>query len=101
MQSRLPIFSSDMIVRTILYHPKFVKEFQGLHTAIQQRAMRVQKQFRANPLHPSLRLHQLKGRLDGLWSVSLTMSVRIIFQRMDNGDIIFLSIGKHDIYRSL
>lgn len=89
-----------MVVRAICYHPKFIKAFQALHPALQQRAVRVEKQFRTNPLHPSLRLHQLKGRLDGLWSISVTMGVRIIFLRMDNGDIVFLSIGKHDIYRS-
>lgn len=29
------------------------------------------------------------------------MRIRIIFKRMENGDIVFLSIGQHDIYRSL
>ncbi len=90
-----------MIVQTILYHPKFVKELKKLDVSIQRKAVRVEKQFRINPLHPSLRLHQLKGSLDGLWSVSVTMNVRMIFQRMENGDIVFLSIGQHDIYRSL
>ena len=89
-----------MIVQTILYHPKFVKEFKKLDRSIQQKAVEVEKRFRTNPLHPSLRLHQLKGRLSGLWSVSVTINVRIIFERMEYGDIVFISIGQHDIYRS-
>lgn len=88
-----------MIVHTILYHPKFVKEFKKLERSIQQKAIEVEKRFRINPLHPSLRLHPLKGRLIGLWSISVSMNVRIIFERMENGDIVFLSIGQHDIYR--
>ena len=90
-----------MIVRTILYHPQFVKEFKKLDHLLQRKAVKIEKQFRLNPLYPSLRLHPLKGRLDGLWSISVTMNVRMIFQRMDNGDVVFLSIGRHDIYRSL
>lgn len=90
-----------MVVKTILYHPKFVSEFQLLPTALQKRAVKTERLFRTNPLYPSLRLHALQGRLKGSWSISVTMKVRIIFKRMENGDIVFYSIGQHDIYRSL
>lgn len=90
-----------MIIGVILYHPKFVKEFKKLDQSIQKRAVEVEKRFRMNPLHPSVRLHQFKGRLSGLWSISVTMNVRIIFERMENGDLVFLSIGQHDLYRSM
>lgn len=56
---------------------------------------------RNNPLHPSLRLHELHGKFRGIWSISISGNYRIIFERMDNGDIMFVSIGKHDIYKSL
>ncbi|HBW74059.1 MAG TPA: plasmid stabilization protein [Candidatus Magasanikbacteria bacterium] len=55
----------------------------------------------SNPLHPSLRIHALQGNLKGLWSISITGSYRIIFERQKNGDILFISIGKHDIYKNL
>lgn len=90
-----------MVVYTISYHPDFVKELKKLEHSIQKRAVKTEALFRANPLHPSLRLHRLKGALVGLWSLSVSMRVRIIFKRMQNGDIIFLSIGQHDLYRSL
>lgn len=89
-----------MLVKTILYHPKFVQEFRALDVTLQERAGKIEKIFRSNPLHPSLRLHPLKGRLQGSWSISVTMKVRIIFTRLENGDIVFYSIGHHDIYRS-
>lgn len=60
-----------------------------------------EKIFRENPLHPSLRLHELHGKLKGIWSISITGNYRIIFERQENGDILFLSIGSHDIYRYL
>jgi len=85
---------------TILYHPDFLDDFRKLDAEKQKRAIKSENLFRANPLHPSLRLHALKGRLEGIWSVSVTMRVRILFKRMENGDIVFLSIGHHDIYKS-
>jgi len=90
-----------MVVRKILYHPKFAEEFRELDTTIQKRAIKTEKLFLQNPLHPSLRLHPLKGKLEGSWSISVTMKVRIIFKRMGNGDIVFYSMGHHDIYRIL
>ena len=65
------------------------------------KTLKTERLFRANPLHPSLRLHQLKGKLTGSWSISVTMNVRIIFARLENGEIVFYSVGQHDLYRSL
>ena len=90
-----------MIVKKILYSKTFAKEFKKLPLLVQEMAVKTEEIFKSNPLHPSLRLHQLKGSLKGLWSVSITLNYRIIFERMENGDIIFISIGKHDIYRNL
>ncbi len=85
----------------ILYDPDFVKEFKKLNREFQERAVKAERLFRQNPLHPSLRLHRLRGRLRGLWTISVTMAIRIVFKQNASGAIVFLSIGKHDIYRSL
>ena len=90
-----------MRVGCILYHPDFINDLKKLDIFIRDRAIKSEKLFHVNPLHPSLRLHALKGRLKGLWSISVTLKVRIIFSRMENGDIVFLSIGHHNIYQSL
>lgn len=90
-----------MLVNSIYYSADFAKQFRKLPPAVQQAAIAKEKIFRENPLHPSLRLHALKGKLRELFSISLTINYRIIFIRKPNGDIIFISIGKHDIYRYL
>lgn len=90
-----------MIVKKIVYSSQFVKELRNLPLEVVKIAIVKEKIFKANPLHPSLRLHALKGKLLGLWSISLTMNYRIIFERTSNGDILFVSIGKHDIYKNL
>jgi len=87
-----------MQVHRILYEAPFQKQFRKLPLPIQQRAVKTEKLFRINPFHPSLRLHELKGKLEGLWSISITTSYRIIFGALDNGDVLFISIGTHSIY---
>ncbi|HPA25708.1 MAG TPA: type II toxin-antitoxin system mRNA interferase toxin, RelE/StbE family [bacterium] len=90
-----------MIVKKIVYSSKFVKELRKLSEEIIRIAIIKEKIFKDNPLHPSLRLHALKGKMIGLWSISLSVNYRIIFERMPNGDILFISIGKHDVYKYL
>lgn len=90
-----------MIIGSIVYSSKFVRELRQLPNEIATVAIRKEKIFRDNPLYPSLRLHALQGKLKGLWSISITGGYRIIFERESNGEILFISVGKHDIYRNL
>jgi mRNA-degrading endonuclease YafQ of YafQ-DinJ toxin-antitoxin module len=55
----------------------------------------------ANPHHPSLRLYALKGRLQGMHSVSINISDRITLELLIDGQrLIPIDIGSHDtVYR--
>ena len=90
-----------MIVQEIYYSKKFIKELKKLPKIIFELAIKKEEIFKNNPLHSSLRLHELHGKFKGIWSISLTSNYRIIFERMPNGDILFISIGKHNIYKYL
>jgi proteic killer suppression protein len=49
-----------------------------------------------NPLHPSLRLHPLKGRLTGLHSASISMQYRITLElEIREQEIVFVAVGNH------
>ncbi|MEO7326059.1 MAG: hypothetical protein ABIW82_14640 [Dokdonella sp.] len=53
--------------------------------------------LQANPHHPSLRLHALGGKLDGLHSVSINLSYRITLELlMRDGHIVPINVGDHD-----
>jgi mRNA-degrading endonuclease YafQ of YafQ-DinJ toxin-antitoxin module len=56
----------------------------------------------ANPHHPSLRLHPLRGRLQGLHSVSINLSYRITLELLIDDQKLFpIDIGSHDVvYRA-
>lgn len=50
-----------------------------------------------NPHHPSLRLHALSGRLQGLHSVSINLSYRITLELIiHEHQIIPVNVGDHD-----
>ena len=51
----------------------------------------------ANPYHPSLRLHALKGRLQGLHSISINLSFRVTIEVIiTDKEIILINVGDHD-----
>ncbi|MBD3331177.1 hypothetical protein GF354_06685 [Candidatus Peregrinibacteria bacterium] len=87
-----------MQVKEIHYNKKFERLFLALPQNIQNKACNTEKLFRDNPFHPSLRLHKLKGKLEGLWSISIDIKYRIIFKSLEDGNILFISIGLHSIY---
>jgi mRNA-degrading endonuclease YafQ of YafQ-DinJ toxin-antitoxin module len=48
--------------------------------------------------HPSLRVHKLSGK-QNVWSVSVTMSIRIILKMRSSQEIRLFRIGTHeDVY---
>lgn len=50
-----------------------------------------------NPHHPSLRLHALRGRLEGLHSVSINLSYRITLELViAEHEIVPINVGDHD-----
>lgn len=54
-------------------------------------------QLAADPFEPSLRLHPLTGKLQGLQAVSLTYSYRITLTvQVTEHEILLLDIGSHD-----
>lgn len=87
-----------MQVKAIHYNKDFETQFLAIPQIIQRKACKAEKLFRDNPFHPSIRLHKLKGKLNGLWSISIDRKYRIIFKPLDDGIILFISIGTHAIY---
>ena len=46
------------------------------HPDLRRQYLKTLQVLVANPTHPSLRLHPLRGKMDGLHSVSINLSVR-------------------------
>ena len=65
-------------------HPEFVERYK-----------KVLRLLELNPFHPSLRLHNLKGKLKEYWSVYISLSYRIIL-KIRRDELILLDIGHHE-----
>ncbi len=80
-----------------------IKELSKIKQKDKKLSDRIQKQlvlFKSNPKHPSLRLHKLSGTFDTMWSVSITMSIRMVYKLMNKETVYFVDIGTHDeVYR--
>jgi mRNA-degrading endonuclease YafQ of YafQ-DinJ toxin-antitoxin module len=83
------VFTEQYTVRAARFlrrHPTLVRQYQKTLELLE-----------ANPQHPSLRLHALKGRLAGLHSVSINLSYRITLELMITDEqIIPVNVGDHD-----
>ena len=84
----------------IIYTESFVrraKKFISKHPEILPQYEKTLKLLELNPAHPSLRLHRLKGRMSGLFSVSINITYRItILLLINKKEIIPIDIGHHD-----
>ncbi len=75
---------------------KFIKKYPELIRQYEKTL----KLLELNPLHPSLRLHKLEGKVSGFYSVSINMTYRITIDFIfKNNEIIPIHVGKHeDVY---
>lgn len=72
---------------------KFIKRHPG---AVKQYAKTLEL-LEVNPHHPSLRLHALKGRLEGLHSVSINLGFHITLEMIvSDAEIIPINVGDHE-----
>jgi addiction module RelE/StbE family toxin len=72
---------------------KFVKK----HPDIVSQYEKTLKILEINPHHPSLRLHQLKGKLKDLHSISINISYRITLEFFfSDKEIVLVDVGHHD-----
>lgn len=73
------------------------KSFLKKHSDLKTKYKKTLLFLKANPHHPSLRLHKLQGALKEYHSVSISMNYRIVLELLiTDGEIVLLNIGKHN-----
>ncbi|MCL5979573.1 MAG: plasmid stabilization protein [Gammaproteobacteria bacterium] len=82
---------------TTVFFDRRVRKFLTKHPDLRPRFIETMEQLSADPFQPSLRLHPLTGKLQGMQAVSLTYSYRITLTVQITGhEILLLDIGSHD-----
>lgn len=67
------------------------------HPELRQQYVKTLQLLEANPFHPSLRLHALSGKWQGLQSVSINLSYRITLELLiREKEIVPINVGDHD-----
>lgn len=83
------VFTQDYTRRVL----RFLKR----HPELRNQYAKTMALLELNPHHPSLRLHALSGRLQGLHSVSINLSYRITLELLiQDQKIIPINVGDHD-----
>jgi mRNA-degrading endonuclease YafQ of YafQ-DinJ toxin-antitoxin module len=82
----------------ILYSSQFERRYKKLPAQVKTSAERKEVVFRKGWRNPVLAVHKLKGKLSGLWALSITDKYRIIFEFVSEDAVIFHTIGDHAIY---
>ncbi len=78
-------------------YEKRAAHFLKRHPELEKQYLKTLQLLEANPHHPSLRLHQLSGRLSSLYSVSINISYRITLELLiSEAEIIPVNVGGHD-----
>lgn len=84
----------------ILYPQSYIKRataFARKHPDLLKQYEKALQLLEINPFHPSLRLHPLSGKLQGLHSVSITTRYRITLEIIiHEQNIIMVNVGTHD-----
>lgn len=87
---------SYSLVFTEQYNKRAAR-FLKRHPELREQYRKTLQLLEANPHHPSLRLHPLKGNLKGLHSVSINLSYRITLELIVNDKrIVPVNVGDHD-----
>jgi mRNA-degrading endonuclease YafQ of YafQ-DinJ toxin-antitoxin module len=87
-------------VYKIIYTDSYVKKakkFAAKHPEVLPQYKKTLQLLEINPLHPSLRLHKLKGKHENYFSVSINITYRITLDFLIMEKKIFpINVGTHD-----
>ena len=72
---------------------KFLKR----HPDVETQYVKTLELLELNAHHPSLRLHRLSGKLEGLQSISINLKYRVTIEIIiTERDIVLINVGDHD-----
>lgn len=78
-------------------YEKRAARFLKRHPGLEKPYLKTLQLLELNPRHPSLRLHALGGKLQGLHSVSINLSYRITIEMLiQDEEIVLVNVGDHD-----
>lgn len=84
----------------IIFSRRFLKRFEKLEYDLQVEIREKIELLKDKKNHTHLKTHKLNGRLRGRYSFSVNYKIRIVFNYISKKEIVFLSVGDHDVYKN-
>lgn len=84
----------------VSFAPAFVRQLKSLSDGLQEETLEKIEMFRDPKNHRKLKVHKLRGRLNGRYGFSVNFSARIVFcyLKIKPKEACLLAIGDHEIY---
>lgn len=73
----------------------FRRQYQKLSVKVQYQFDDRLKLFLADPAHPTLRTHPLRGRYLGYWSMNVSGDLRALYVERGDELVLFALVGTH------
>lgn len=80
-----------IIVRSKKFKKQYAKQPKKVQVAFKKRL----QMYTVDQDNPQLRIHELKGRLQGMYSMDVNGDVRALFEVVDDEVRLFQMIGSH------
>ena len=79
----------------IIFHRIFRQQYKKVPPKVQEQLCERLQLWQEEPTHPSLRVHALKGKYAGYWSMNVTGDLRALYREVGDEIVIFAFIGTH------
>lgn len=83
------------VYQTLEFTDEFFETFGRFGKSDQGRFRRAMRLLDAKEKHPSLRIHELHGPLEGVWSASASDELRMTFERLPGNRKAMLQCSRH------
>jgi mRNA-degrading endonuclease RelE of RelBE toxin-antitoxin system len=83
---------------TVKFAPSFIRAYKKLSPPLQQEVRERIALFRSYSNHPFLKIHKLKGPLEGRMSFSVNYRYRVVFVVIAPEEAVLDAVGDHDVY---
>jgi mRNA-degrading endonuclease YafQ of YafQ-DinJ toxin-antitoxin module len=81
--------------KTLIFTDEFFDTFGGFKNSERRQFRKALRLLDEHERHPSLRVHELKGALAGVWSASASEALRMTFTRLPDGKKVMLTCSHH------
>lgn len=79
----------------VITSPTFIKQFKKLPVKVRQQFKVRLELWLEDSGHPVLRVHSLKGNLQGYWSMNITGDYRVLYYFINDEEVVLALIGTH------